>query len=47
MEEGAATFTASLFQLYGAANSPTHHQYNVSITLGKETSDDEYVRSLP
>jgi Nis1 family len=45
LQEGPATFTAALYSLYGAANSPTLTNYNVSITVGGATSTS-YVSSL-
>lgn len=35
---GDATFTASLMSLYGAGASPTLTPFNVSVTIGDETS---------
>lgn len=41
---GPATFTTSLFRLYGAADAPTVENYVVPIKLGDETSE-EYISS--
>lgn len=45
LQEGPATFAASVYSLYGAANGPTLTNYNVSINVGASTSTN-YVSSL-
>lgn len=37
---GAATFTASLESLYGVEYEPALYAFNVSFTVGDETSTD-------
>lgn len=44
LEYGQYVVTASLMSLYGAASFPTLTNYNVTICIGDETSED-YVSS--
>lgn len=44
LEDGKYVVVASLMSLYGAASFPTLTNYNVTIYIGDETSDD-YVSS--
>lgn len=44
LEDGKYVLSASLMSLYGASSSPTLTNYNVTISIGDETSED-YVSS--
>ena len=44
LENGEYVVSASLMSLYGASSSPTLTDYNVTISIGDETSED-YVSS--